>query len=87
MSTTTANATISALAGTLSCPQIAAQVAALEQEEIRLTAANDIAQIQLAAARNAYDSAKHHADVAERRLLRNRYKQMTLHDDFNSQGC
>ena len=62
-------------------------MAALEQEEIRLFAANDIAQIQLAAARNAYDSAKHLADVAERRLLRNRYKQMTLHDDFNAQGC
>lgn len=70
-----------------SCSLITAQIAALEHEEISLSAANDTAQIRCAAARNAYESAKHLADVSERRLMRNRYKQLTLQDDFNTHGC
>jgi hypothetical protein len=69
------------------CAENAAKLTALANEEILLVAADDVAQIKLATAKTALDTAGHNADIAKMKLLANRAKQLELQGLANANGC
>jgi len=69
------------------CAGNATKLAALANDEILLAAANDVAQIKLATAQNALDTASHAADIANMKLMANRAKQLELQGLANANGC
>jgi hypothetical protein len=69
------------------CAANAQAITALENEEILLVAANDVAQLKLTQAQTALETAQHNADIAQTKLMGNRAKQLELHGLANENGC
>ena len=69
------------------CSGNAAALAALENAEILLIAANDVAQIKAVQTRNAADTAQHNAEKTQMDLMSNRAKQLELQGLANANGC
>ena len=72
---------------TFDCARNAQQIASLQNEEILLQAANQVAQLKLVKAQADHDTATHNAQIASMQLMANRSKQLELQGLANANGC